>query len=49
MGIGLVSPGAPEWPDETARAEFQIDQHSIGALESEIRAEFLEGSSLKAA
>ena len=49
MGIGLVSPGAPEWPEEASRAEFQIDQHSIGALESEIRAEFLEGSSLKAA
>jgi HD-like signal output (HDOD) protein len=49
MGVGLVSPGAPEWPDETARADFQIDQHSIGSLESEIRAEFLEGSSLKAA
>ncbi len=49
MGIGLVSPGSPEWPEEMARAEFQIDQHSIGALESEIRAEFLEGSSLKAA
>ena len=49
MGIGLVSPGAPEWPEEESRAEFQIDQHSIGSLESEIRAEFLEGSSLKAA
>lgn len=49
IGIGLVSPGAPEWPDEVARAEFEIDQHSIGSLESEIRAEFLEGSSLKAA
>ncbi len=49
MGIGLVSPGGPEWPEEISRTEFQIDQHSIGALESEIRAEFLEGSSLKAA
>ena len=49
MGIGLVSPGAPEWPEEISRNDFQIDQHSIGALESEIRAEFLEGSSLKAA
>jgi len=49
MGIGLVTPGLTEWPDDDARAEFQIDEHSIGALESEIRAEFLEGSSLKAA
>ena len=49
MGVGLVTPGLTEWPDDEARAEFQIDQHSIGALESEIRAEFLEGSSLKAA
>lgn len=49
MGIGLVSPGLPQWPDDEARAEFQIDEHSIGVLESEIRAEFLEGSSLKAA
>ena len=40
---------SPEWPEEASRAEFQIDQHSIGSLESEIRAEFLEGSSLKAA
>ena len=49
MGVGLVAPGLTEWPDDEARAEFQIDEHSIGALESEIRAEFLEGSSLKAA
>ena len=42
-------PVGPEWPEEISRTEFQIDQHSIGALESEIRAEFLEGSSLKAA
>src|SRR5262245_61451909 len=34
MGIGLVTPGLTEWPEDEARAEFQIDEHSIGALES---------------
>ncbi len=48
-GIGLNEPGLPEWPDAVAAAEFDITEHTLPRLESEVRAEYLEGESLKAA
>ena len=49
MRVGLTSPGVPEWPEEAARTEFDINEQTLGRLESEVRAEYLEGESLKAA
>ena len=49
MGIGLLQRGVPEWPEEASAAEFDINEHTISRLESEVRAEYLEGESLKAA
>ncbi len=48
-GLGLVTPGLAEWPDEEARTDFGIDEHSISSIEAEVRAEYLDGASLKAA
>lgn len=48
-GIGLTEPGLPEWPEAVAAAEFGITEHTLARLESEVRAEYLEGESLKAA
>jgi HD-like signal output (HDOD) protein len=48
-GLGLVLPGLAEWPDEVARLEFGIDEHSLSSIEAEVRAEYLDGASLKAA
>jgi putative nucleotidyltransferase with HDIG domain len=49
MQIGLTVAALPEWPEETARREFDINQHTLSRLEADVRAEYLEGASLKAA
>jgi HD-like signal output (HDOD) protein len=49
IGIGFEQPGMPEWPDAAAASEFDIDEHTISNLEAEVRAEYLDGASLKAA
>jgi HD-like signal output (HDOD) protein len=49
IGIGFEQPGMPEWPDAESASEFDIDEHTISNLESEVRAEYLDGASLKAA
>jgi hypothetical protein len=49
IGIGFEQPGMPEWPDAAAAGEFDIDEHTISNLEAEVRAEYLDGASLKAA
>ena len=49
LDVGFVPPRRPEWPHEPAKAEFElIGDDAPARLEAEIRAEFLEGESLRA-
>jgi HD-like signal output (HDOD) protein len=48
LEVGFVPPVVPEWPHELAKTEFELTETSLPRLEAEIRAEFLEGESLRA-
>jgi HD-like signal output (HDOD) protein len=48
-GLGLASPLVDEWPHAATRAEFGITESSVSQLEAEVRAEFLDGSTLRRA
>jgi len=48
LDVGFVPPVVPEWPHELAKTEFELTETSLPRLEAEIRAEFLEGESLRA-
>jgi hypothetical protein len=37
----------PDWPAASAREAFDLTETSVARLESEIRAEFLDGDSLR--
>jgi HD-like signal output (HDOD) protein len=49
LGIGLVGPGLADAPDEAAAADYAINEQTLGRLEADVRAEYLDGASLKAA
>jgi len=48
-GVGLVSIALEEWPAESAKAQFQLGEATLTQLEAEVRAELLDGASLRAA
>ena len=47
VGVGLVPPAVPEWPAAASKDLFDLSDASVTRLESEIRAEFLDGESLR--
>jgi HD-like signal output (HDOD) protein len=47
VGVGFVPPVVPDWPAASAREAFDLTETSVARLESEIRAEFLDGDSLR--
>jgi HD-like signal output (HDOD) protein len=48
LDIGFTPPVVPDWPHELAKSEFELTETTLPRLEAEIRAEFLEGESLRA-
>jgi HD-like signal output (HDOD) protein len=47
LEVGFAPPVVADWPDEVARTEFDLTESTLPRLEAEIRAEFLEGESLR--
>jgi HD-like signal output (HDOD) protein len=47
LGVGFVPALLPPWPVDSARAAFELTETTLPRLESEIRAEFLDGDSLR--
>jgi HD-like signal output (HDOD) protein len=48
LEVGFMPPVVPDWPAEVAKTEFELTETSLPRLEAEVRAEFLEGESLRA-
>ena len=48
LDVGFVPPVLAEWPHELAKAEFELSESTLPRLEAEIRAEYLDGESLRA-
>lgn len=47
LGVGFVPPVVPDWPAASAKEAFELSEASVNRLEADIRAEFLEGASLR--
>jgi hypothetical protein len=49
MRIGLSEWTITDWPDGMSRLDFDINEQTLARLEADVRAEYLDGASLKAA